>query len=108
MFRDLERNEADSKLFWSKCKRVTHSLKKASTPAPMAAVDGKIVTDPNEVLEVGCSQSSDIAPLKMRVTMKHTDSTWRAIWQRTELSGYGSQRSTPSLRSSKYLLPCAE
>ena len=27
----------------------------------MAAVDGKIVTDPNEVLKVWCSQSSDIA-----------------------------------------------
>ena len=53
LFRDVEANQSDSKLFWGKFKSLRGSTKAGKAPPPVVHdEEGQTVTDPNEVLRV--------------------------------------------------------
>ena len=62
LFRQIEEKQADSKLFWSRAKKVTGGMNGGVSPPPMAMnEDGVVETDPMQVLEVWKRFSEGIA-----------------------------------------------
>ena len=65
-FRQIEEKQADSKLFWSRAKRVTGRMQTRVSPPPMAMnADGRVESDPVEVLKIWrnfCSEMADSTP----------------------------------------------
>jgi hypothetical protein len=62
LFRQIEEKQADSKLFWSRAKKVTGGMNGGVSPPPMAMnEDGVVETDPMQVLEVWKIFSEGIA-----------------------------------------------
>ena len=61
VFRQIEDQEADSKLFWSKYKKISHGMRKTVSPPPMAQEGNSVETDPVEALKVWHRFSEGIA-----------------------------------------------
>ena len=62
LFRDVEANQADSKVFWGRFKRLRNSIRVTKSPPPVATdKDGRTVTDPLEVLCIWKDFSASIA-----------------------------------------------
>jgi hypothetical protein len=62
LFRDVEEKQSDSKLFWGKFKLLRNSIHVAKSPPPVATdSEGKVVTDPVEVLRAWRDFSAGIA-----------------------------------------------
>lgn len=61
-FRQIEEKQSDSKLFWSRAKRITGRMRPSISPPPMVEVeDGKVESDPVEVLRAWRRFSAEIA-----------------------------------------------
>ena len=61
VFRQIEEQEADSKLFWAKYKKISHGMRKSVRPPPMAQEGDRVETDPVEALKVWQRFSEGIA-----------------------------------------------
>ena len=62
VFRQIEEKQADSKLFWSRAKRITGRMRAGIKPPPMVMDDdGKVEADPIRVLRIWRKFSLDIA-----------------------------------------------
>jgi hypothetical protein len=60
-FRQIERDQANSKLFWAGVKREGKGMRASVSPPPMAQENGETVSDPVEVLKVWRRFSASIA-----------------------------------------------
>jgi hypothetical protein len=71
LFRDVEANQGDSKLFWGKYERLRGTTRTNKSPPPVAENDkGEVVTDPLEVLRVWREFSVSIASADLRGTQE--------------------------------------
>ena len=63
-FRQIEEKQSDSKLLWARSKRLTRRLKAGVSPPPMAmGADGKVESDPIEVLKIWRRFSAEMASM---------------------------------------------
>ena len=71
LFRDVEANQGDSKLFWGMFKRLRGTTRTNKSPPPVAEDDkGEVVTDPVEVLRVWRDFSVSIASADLEGTQE--------------------------------------
>jgi hypothetical protein len=88
LFRDVEEKQSDSKLFWGKFKLLRNSIHVAKSPPPVATdSEGKVVTDPVEVLRVWRDFSAGIASADLSGTQEegiYDDEYKREVEERLE------------------------
>ena len=88
LFRDVEERQSDSKLFWGKFKLLRNSIHFAKSPPPVATdAEGKIVTDPVEVLRAWRDFSAGIASADLSGTQEegiYDDEYKREVEERLE------------------------
>jgi hypothetical protein len=88
LFRDVEEKQSDSKLFWGKFKLLRNSIHVAKSPPPVATdAEGKIVTDPVEVLRAWRDFSAGIASADLSGTQEegiYDDEYKREVEERLE------------------------
>jgi len=71
LFRDVEANQGDSKLFWGRFKRLRGTTRINKSPPPVATNDkGEAITDPVEVLRVWRRFSAAIASSNLEGTQE--------------------------------------
>jgi hypothetical protein len=69
LFRDVEEKQSDSKVFWGCFKTLRNSIKVPKTPPPIIkGKDGKVVTDPIEMIRSWCDFSATIDSADLRGT----------------------------------------
>lgn len=88
LFRDVEEKQSDSKLFWGKFKLLRNSIHVAKSPPPVATdSEGKVVTDPVEVLRAWRDFSAGIASADLSGTQEegiYDDEYKREVEERLE------------------------
>ena len=73
-FRQIEKHQANSKLLWSRAKRFTGRLKTGISPPPLALNDeGKVESDPVQVLKIWRRFSSEMASMTQEEMGKYND-----------------------------------
>ena len=89
LFRDVESKQRDSKLFWSRFKRLRNSINVDKSPPPVAInSNGETVTDPAEVLDAWHTFSKNIASTDLKGTKEegiYDDEYREEVEQRLEL-----------------------
>ena len=69
LFRDVEEKQGDSKVFWGRFKTLRNSIKVPKAPPPITmGKDGKVVTDPIEMIRSWRDFSATIASADLRGT----------------------------------------
>jgi hypothetical protein len=88
LFRDVEEKQSDSKLFWGKFKLLRNSIHVAKSPPPVATdSEGKVLTDPVEVLKAWRDFSANIASADLTGTQEegiYDDEYKREVEERLE------------------------
>ena len=89
LFRDVEKNQGNSKLFWGRWKRLKGTTRVDKSPPPVAENEqGDVETDPVEVLRIWRGFSSAIASADLTDTQeegKYDDEYKKQIEDRLEL-----------------------
>ena len=88
LFREVEEKQSDSKLFWGKFKLLRNSIHVAKSPPPVATdQEGKVITDPIEVLRAWRDFSATIASADLTGTQEegiYDDEYKREVEERLE------------------------
>lgn len=79
VFRQIERQQADSKLFWAGFKGISGGMKESVVPPPMAREGNVVKTDPKEVCEVWRRFSADLAAGASEVEAAKYDEAHRRV-----------------------------